>query len=307
MIPAGASRRSPSSSSSASCLVAAAVALNVSWILINWREGAARSSSASSSSSLIIAGDRLNTVFLVREMRRNEQQDSFINAVTHELKTPIASIRLYLETLQSRDARRRDSAREFYRMMLEDADRLQQHVEQVLRAGAVRAPPALQHAARSICGRWSRECLDAGAHAASPRRRARSTLSRRRLPADRRVVLAMPTSCSAAVSNLLDNAVKYSGRRARSSVELAAPDDRRVSRCASRTTASASPQAELKRIFRRFYRIPAPWLSVSKAPASACSSSARSREQHGGRVFAESEGPGHGSTFTLQLPRAPSA
>ena len=45
----------------------------------------------------------LNTIFLVREIRRNEQHDSFINAVTHELKTPITSIRLYLETMQRRE------------------------------------------------------------------------------------------------------------------------------------------------------------------------------------------------------------
>ena len=50
----------------------------------------------------VITGVALNTIFLVREVRRNEQHNNFINAVTHELKTPIASMRLYLETLQSR-------------------------------------------------------------------------------------------------------------------------------------------------------------------------------------------------------------
>src|SRR5207245_11749298 len=50
----------------------------------------------------LIAGVVLSTIFLVREVRRNERQDSFLNAVTHELKTPIASIRLSLETLQRR-------------------------------------------------------------------------------------------------------------------------------------------------------------------------------------------------------------
>ncbi len=76
----------------------------------------------------------VNTSFLVREIRRNEQHDSFINAVTHELKTPIASIRLYLQTLQRRDV---DEAqrREFYRLMLDDTDRLLGTVEQVLKAG----------------------------------------------------------------------------------------------------------------------------------------------------------------------------
>ena len=83
--------------------------------------------------ALIIAGLIVNTIFVVREIRRNEQYDSFLNAVTHELRTPVASIRLYLETLQSRevtDAQRR----EFYRHMLADTDRLMGTVDQVLRA-----------------------------------------------------------------------------------------------------------------------------------------------------------------------------
>src|SRR5216110_3127156 len=85
--------------------------------------------------ALIISGVVVNTTFLVREIRRNEQHNAFINAVTHELKTPIASIRLYLETLQSREI---DEAkrREFYKVMLADSDRLQNTIEQVLRAGA---------------------------------------------------------------------------------------------------------------------------------------------------------------------------
>ena len=77
------------------------------------------------------------TVFLVREIHKNEQQDSFLNAVTHELKTPIASIRLYLETLQTRqltEAQHQD----FYRIMLEDTDRLLGTVEQILKAGEAR-------------------------------------------------------------------------------------------------------------------------------------------------------------------------
>src|ERR671926_495708 len=65
---------------------------------------------------------------------RNEQHDSFINSVTHELKTPIASIRLYLQTLERRDVPE-PQRREFYRLMLDDADRLMNTVEQVLKAG----------------------------------------------------------------------------------------------------------------------------------------------------------------------------
>src|SRR5207244_6144703 len=98
-----------------------AVFLNISWIVVHWRSVAPLVLGIIFF-PLIIAGLVLNTIFLVREIRRNEQQDSFLNAVTHDLKTPITSIRLYLQTLERRsisDAQRK----EFYRLMLEDTDR----------------------------------------------------------------------------------------------------------------------------------------------------------------------------------------
>src|SRR6185312_12292371 len=115
------------------CLAALAMAFNVGWIVLSWREGAWFLLGLLLF-PLIVAGLVLNTIFLAREIRRNEQHNAFINAVTHELKTPVASIRLYLETLQSRpvDEGRRQ---EFYRTMLADSDRLLDTVEQILRAG----------------------------------------------------------------------------------------------------------------------------------------------------------------------------
>ena len=120
------------------CLTAAALALNVSWVIVNWR-AAGMLMLGFLAFPLIITGVVLNTIFLVREIRRNEQHDAFINAVTHELKTPVASIRLYLQTLQSREID--DSKRqEFYRVMVEDTDRLLGHH----RTGAARGPPGRQ-------------------------------------------------------------------------------------------------------------------------------------------------------------------
>src|SRR6187431_858277 len=119
------------------CLVILALTLNISWIVLNWRRGVLAVLGVIFF-LLIIAGMVLNTIFLVREIRRNEQKDAFINAVTHELKTPVASIRLYLETLQTRSV---DEAKrqQFYRIMLEDSNRLLATIEQILRTGRVGA------------------------------------------------------------------------------------------------------------------------------------------------------------------------
>ena len=131
------------------CLVGVAVALNVSWIVLNWRRIVPMALGIPFF-ALLIVGVALNTIFLVREVRRNERHDAFLSAVTHELKTPIASIHLYLETLQRRqldDAQRS----EFYTRMLADSDRLLATVEQVLKAGEVGSGRALTSASRSTC------------------------------------------------------------------------------------------------------------------------------------------------------------
>src|SRR5215510_33723 len=118
-------------------LVGGALALNVGWVIVSWRQAGLLLLGVLVF-PLIIAGVVLNTIFLVREIRRNEQHETFINAVTHELKTPIASVKLHLQTLQNRPV---DEAKrqEFYQVMVDDCDRLLATVEQVLRAGRLRA------------------------------------------------------------------------------------------------------------------------------------------------------------------------
>src|SRR6202789_4507469 len=140
-------------------LVALAVALNVGWIILNWREGVLLFFGIIFF-AVIIAGMIVNTTFLLREIRRNEQHDSFINAVTHELKTPVASIRLHLETLQRRDLPEAQK-QEFYRVMLSDTDRLTETVEQVLRAGRAGDKRAGREKSAIDFRQLVRECMDA--------------------------------------------------------------------------------------------------------------------------------------------------
>ncbi|HVG29450.1 MAG TPA: HAMP domain-containing sensor histidine kinase [Pyrinomonadaceae bacterium] len=281
------------------CLVVIALALNVGWILLNWREVALLVLGIVFF-ALIITGLVLNTTFLIREIRRNEQHDAFINAVTHELKTPITSIRLYLETLKTRDvdeARRR----EFYDIMLADTDRLFQTVEQVLHAGRASHKQPRANVRAVDLDELVRDCLDLT--------RLRHNLGTdalsytESLDAAGARVAGDPDELRAAVSNLLDNAVKYSDKEVRISVEVATLDTARVAvRVADRGI--GIPRAQLKRIFKRFYRVPGGFMARFKGTGLGLFIVRSIVERHGGRVFAESAGVGQGSTFTIQLPRA---
>ena len=202
---------------------------------------------------VIIAGLVLFTIFLVREIRRNEQHDSFINAVTHELKTPVASIRLHLQTLQNRPV---DEARrqEFYRIMLEDSDRLLHTIDQVLRAGA----PGQACAASPMPGRPR---ADRGASASTgpdpsftwPRD---ADLERR--ACGRRVVQSLATTRTEGGRLEPDRQRRqvFAARTCtiRGRARPGRPRDRDP--CACRDQGVGISPAELKRIFKRFYRIP---------------------------------------------------
>lgn len=281
------------------CLVALALTLNISWIVLNWRRGVLAILGVIFF-VLLIAGMVLNTIFLVREIRRNEQHDSFINAVTHELKTPVASIRLYLQTLQSReldDGKRR----EFYRIMLEDSDRLLQTIDQVLRAGSSGSRFRRIARSRVDLGEVASECVELA--------RTRFHLDPEALAYEQRVigerplVLGDPEELKAAVWNLIDNAVKYSPGDIRIRVTLEDIDGEKLAVRVSDRGVGIS-RAELKRIFRRFYRIPASVALRTKGSGLGLFIVRSVARKHGGRAFAESEGSGCGSTFTLLLPRA---
>ncbi|MDX6612392.1 MAG: hypothetical protein QOD75_1578 [Blastocatellia bacterium] len=280
------------------CLVAAAIALNVGWILLNPREVALLVFGIIFF-LLIITGLVLNTTFLIREIRRNEQHDAFINSVTHELKTPITSIRLYLETLKKRELNE-DKRQEFYDVMLADSDRLLQTVEQVLRAGQSGQRRRKLNFRKVDVGELVGECVELT--------RVRYNLGPdavRFAPAangERPQVKADVDELRAAISNLLDNAVKYSAKNIQVSVEVATLDDEKVA-VRIQDQGVGIPAAQLKRIFKRFYRVPGRVMARVKGTGLGLFIVRSVVEKHGGRVFAESEGPGHGSKFTIQLPR----
>ncbi len=277
-------------------LSALAVALNIGWILLNLREVALMVFGIIFF-ALIITGLILNTIFLVREIRRNEQHDAFLNAVTHELKTPIASIKLYLETLKTRPVDE-EKRQEFYDIMLADNERLLGTVEQVLQASSTREKQRLMNLAEIDLGEIITETI-------------RTVLGQRHLdeaairfsdPAETVKVLGDRAELRTVITNLLDNAIKYAGDEPKISVKL------RSSRADKaeiyvRDNGIGLSRADLKRVFKRFYRVPNKAVEAAKGTGLGLAIVRSIVEKHGGRVKAESRGEGKGTTFIVQLPR----
>ena len=280
------------------CLVALATALNVGWILLSWREVALLVFGIIFF-LLIITGLVLNTTFLIREIRRNEQHDAFINAVTHELKTPLASIRLYLETLKKRDISE-DQRQNFYDIMLADSDRLLQTVEQVLLAGSTGLRPRRLNRTIVDVSEMVGECV-ALAHTRYHLDPS-SVVYTESLDGQPARVKGDVDELRAAVLNLLDNAVKYSDKGIRISVEVAALADNKIAVRVADSGVGLAP-AQLNRIFKRFYRVPDRVMARVKGTGLGLFIVRSIVEKHGGKVFAESEGRGQGARFTIQLPR----
>src|SRR5262245_38210249 len=278
-------------------MVALAVALNVGWIVMTWSEVAPLLLGIFLFAA-IITGLILNTTFLVREIRRNEQHDAFVNAVTHELKSPVTSIRLHLQTLLARGASiPEDTRREFYTVMLEDSERLLHQIEQVLRTGqAGRTPLSLER--HDLLG-LAEECVEftrTRRHLTPDAVRVSTTASRVEVVGDREELRG-------AIVNLLDNAVKFSGDHVDVEVDVRRTGDRALLRVKDK--GPGLPPLEAKRIFRRFYRIPGPLTQRIKGTGLGLFIVQSAARRHGGRAYVESAGPGHGATFSIELPAAP--
>lgn len=278
------------------CLVALAVALNVGWILLSLQE-AALLAFGIVFFALIITGLVLNTTFLVREIRRNEQHDAFLNAVTHELKTPIASIRLYLETLQTREVTE-EKRREFYNIMLADSNRLLYTVEQVLQASGTRERSRLLNITEIELGKLLRNCIEII--------RTRYNLDETAIaftnPAEEIKISGDTAELEAVFTNLLDNAVKYSGEEIKVQVRLKNGAGGKAEIHIRDNGIGIAPN-ELKHIFRRFYRVPNLLTQKAKGTGLGLYIVRSIVKKHGGKIFARSNGEGKGSNFIVQLPK----
>ena len=277
------------------CLIALAVALNVGWILLNLREVALLVFGIIFF-AVIITGVVLNTIFLLREIRRNEQHDTFLNAVTHELKTPIASIKLYLETLKTRNVTE-EKRREFYDVMIDDSNRLLNTVEQVLQASRTKEKHRKLNISKISLGKL----LDESIKIAQTRYKLDDTAIKLSEPAEEITMSGDASELQTAFTNLLDNAVKYSSAEPKISVRVKKSGERKV-QIFVKDNGIGVESDELKHIFKRFYRVANSATQDKKGTGLGLFIVKSIIEKHGGKVRADSKGDGKGTTFIVQLP-----
>ena len=278
------------------CLIALTVALNVGWILLNLQEIALLVFGIIFF-AIIITGLTLNTIFLVREIRRNEQHDAFLNAVTHELKTPIASIRLYLETLQTRPVSE-EKRQEFYNVMLADSNRLLNTVELVLQASRTREKNHLLNISEINLTELLKQSIE--------RVKVSYDLNDDAISfnqVDSEITVpGEANELQTVFTNLLENAVKYSADNIKILVAVRNLNEKLAVIRIKDSGIGIAP-ADLRRIFKRFYRVPSLTMQKTKGTGLGLFIVRSIVEKHRGKIFAESKGEGTGATFIVQLPK----
>ncbi len=246
---------------------------------------------------MIITGLVLNTTFLVREIKKNEQQDAFLNAVTHELKTPIASIKLYLETLKTRDVEEA-KRKEFYDVMLADSDRLLSTVEQVLLASKSREKSRELNVSKIDVGKMLKEC----AGLIRTRYKLEDEAIKVSEVQEETYISGDINELRTVFENLLDNAVKYS----KDKIDIAIKTRVRQAKLVEihiKDKGIGIAENELKRIFKRFYRVPNDSAQTKKGTGLGLYIVRELLKKYNGKIFVRSRGEGFGSTFIVRLPK----
>lgn len=288
----------------ASVAVPLAIALLVGWTLIFAQNLAGGDATAQNVWLLILGSIAFITIltvlmmfaiFLVREILEVRRQNSFIDSVTHELKSPLASIKLGLQTM-GRDALPGEKRELLRTMMLDDVDRLSDFIDDVLQASRLAHDRVGMDMSEVSVLDIVEECVDSVA--------TRHHLADEAIRVDVDEDLCVHTDRAAllvVVRNLIDNAVKYSDGEVEVAVS-AHRDDAGGVLLEVTDRGIGIPPNELKRVFHRFYRVPSESVRTRRGTGLGLFVVSALVRNLGGRVEARSEGPGHGTTMRVSLP-----
>jgi signal transduction histidine kinase len=288
-----------------SVTVALSIALLVGWIVLIVRSPSF-SHAVGANVTLMVGGIVsigtiitvlvLFSIFLVREITEVRKQYSFIDSVTHELKSPLASIKLCLETLGRAEitAPQREQLRG---MMLLDVERLTLFIDDILEASR------LTHGRRSYSLEDVnlRTVVNATADAVRMRHRLPEGSLRVDVP-EGLDIISDRTVIETVLKNLLENAAKYSPSPAQIEVSAKELDEQTVQlRVVDKGI--GIPKVHLRRIFERFYRVPSEAVYSKQGTGIGLFIVSALVRAIGGSIEARSDGPGAGTTMLVFLPR----
>jgi signal transduction histidine kinase len=245
--------------------------------------------------TLILAGATVIFIYWTKQHRLIKMQRTFVSNVTHELKSPVASIQLSLETLALRDLSE-DKRKEFIAMMLDDTERLSALIDRILGAARIEKMRGKYRLEIVSMRRFLEDALEEDRHLYEKEGRTIELEKGRdaHVAIDRaamRVVLA----------NLLENAARYSPRD--SKIRLRVHKDLRSCRLDVTDSGVGIRGKDLKNIFKMFWRSTEGKNSNARGTGLGLYIVRNIVKDHRGRVWASSPGTGRGSTFSVRLPR----
>ncbi|NWG29369.1 MAG: HAMP domain-containing histidine kinase [Ignavibacteriaceae bacterium] len=228
------------------------------------------------------------------QLRINKLYDSFISNVTHELKSPLSSIQLYLETLRQRNVPE-EKMKEFINMMMKDTDRLQGLINSILDISAQNSRKLILnyqvYKAETLIKKLIEESFE--------RFHVNQESYRISGEADCEV-FAGKDALKIVFDNLVDNALKYCTKQPEIDVKLECNSGKLV--IGFSDNGIGIPSGEQKKVFNKFYRIYSSNIPNVKGTGLGLYRVKEIIKSHHGKVTVHSEGEGKGTTFRIELP-----
>jgi signal transduction histidine kinase len=237
----------------------------------------------------------LFSVFLVREALEGRRQVGFIDSVTHELKSPLASLKLAVQTLDRRELSA-EQRRQLHQMMLDDVDRLTAFIDDILVASRLGHGPG----DGSVTNVALRDLAERVAERVRQRQRVPPEAITLRVDAGLRMMTEQ-TTLEIILQNLLDNAVKYSNEPVRVELSVEVLPTGRLE-FTVRDQGIGIPPHLIGLIFDRFYRVPSEAVRARRGTGIGLYVASSLVKNLGGTLTAQSAGPGAGTTFSFAIP-----
>ncbi len=248
---------------------------------------------------MLLAGLFLVYANVRRELRLSRLKSDFVANVSHELKTPLALIRLFAETLELGRVPSQDKAQQYYRVINKESQRLTQLINNILDFSRIEAGRKEYHFRPTDVGAVVRDVVESYRFSIEQQGFELEVSIAEDLPE----AVVDPEALSQALLNLTNNAIKYSGDGKYVGLDVRSADAAIVISVTDRGV--GIPKPEQKKIFEKFYRVEDTLIHTTKGSGLGLSLVQHIIDAHGGSVELDSE-PGRGSTFRLVVPLSPS-